>query len=814
MIMATLLPIITLALPWPHRPDGSVVGGVPPSFDCAMRKAAYAYGKKLLPRHAAFEALYYALDLNSPKCHAALESEAEDAPAAPPHALPKDAIFVAPPDKASRRADAATADGSLAAPFRCIQQAADVAASRGVRTVVLRGGTFYLTRPIQLTPRHSGLRFRAHPAERPVVSGGVALTNLQWRAHNVSGGSNIWVADVDKSVGEVPGLQIDGVRATRARYPNLPGGIEVSPGYGAMVPSKSANWSAPNFAKYGNVTFYTDETSAHTRPDHTDQYWFEHYMIGVGGLCSVYDPPVSYWCSEHPSGGGAFAFRTPSGLVPLAGALPHLPYAKPQDAVFFVWRPYRWANWMFEVGAYDAQTANFTFGRGGNQGARGENYGGDWFVENVLEELDHPGEFYFDKDASRLYLFHNGTGAPPAHATVVAPRLRTLVNISGTQWTPVRDVTHSGIAFTATRYTYMDPHGVPSAGDWALDRVGAIFLQGTERVTLDNCTFERLDGNGVMVSGYNRDALINGSDFAYIGGNAIAAWGYTNETDTDPGRPGVKLENAPHAGIDGTDGEHPDGTTVLGCSAREVGLYEKQSSFYVQAKTARSNLSGNVFFNGPRAGINFNDGFGGGDDISHNLVFSTCRESGDHGPLNSWDRQPFVTSVRNGTPSVYMAWRHIHHNFFIDNYSPQENVDNDDGSAYYATHDNFFVYGANGMKNDFGGHDNHHYRNVYAYAGGAIGVCSQLVGHEDYFYDNKVVLTGTKVGGFRCVNEGRYAAVVVHDNQYYSWAPSNLTECGMKLAEWQAKGGDPGSSVGPYPADDVIIGWASALLGF
>ena len=40
---------------------------------------------------------------------------------------------------------------------------------------------------------------------------------------------------------------------------------------------------------------------------------------------------------------------------------------------------------------------------------------------------------------------------------------------------------------------------------------------------------------------------------------------------------------------------------------------------------------------------------------------------------------------------MQMAWREIHHNFFIDNYSPQENVDNDDGSAYYHTHDNFFV---------------------------------------------------------------------------------------------------------------------------
>jgi hypothetical protein len=103
-----------------------------------------------------------------------------------------------------------------------------------------------------------------------------------------------------------------------------------------------------------------------------------------------------------------------------------------------------------------------------------------------------------------------------------------------------------------------------------------------------------------MVSGYNRGATIVDSDFSFVGGNAIAAWGYTNETATDPGRPGVVNENWPAAGVDGTDGEHPVGTTVRGCTAREVGLYEKQSSFYVQAKTAASKIEGNVFFNGAR----------------------------------------------------------------------------------------------------------------------------------------------------------------------------------------------------------------------
>jgi len=314
----------------------------------------------------------------------------------------------------------------------------------------------------------------------------------------------------------------------------------------------------------------------------------------------------------------------------------------------------------------------------------------------------------------------------------------------------------------------------------------------------------------VMISGYNRNATIQYSDFAYIGGNAIAAWGYTNETEMDPGRPEIILENAPEAGVDGTDGEHPRYTTVIGNLAREIGLYEKQSSFFVQAKTAQSIIEGNVFFNGPRAGINANDGFGGGDEIAHNLVFSTCRESGDHGPFNSWDRQPFLTTIRDGTPSMTPAIRNIHHNFFIDNYSPQENVDNDDGSAYYDTHDNFFVYGGNGMKNDFGGHDNYHHGNIYAYVGQAIGFydAPMLDGHEDKFYDNKVVMTGTNFGSFTCTGQG---ATQVHNNQYFT-STGNMTECGKDLDVWQAAGHDQSSSVAKTPESAQIINWAREKL--
>merc|ERR1712178_554867 len=247
---------------------------------------------------------------------------------------------------------------------------------------------------------------------------------------------------------------------------------------------------------------------------------------------------------------------------------------------------------------------------------------------------------------------------------------------------------------------------------------------------------------------------------------------------------------------------------VQNCTAREVGLYEKQSSFFVQARTSESRILSNVFFNGPRAGINSNDGFGGGDEIAYNLVFSTCRESGDHGPFNSWDRQPFLTTVRTGKPSMIMQWRDIHNNFFIDNYSPQEDVDNDDGSCFYHTHDNFLVYGGQGMKNDFGGHDNHHFNNTYAYVGRGLGVCSQIDGREDLFTGNKVVTTGSDVGSFTCSGTGK---TIVNNNQYFT-SSGQTSECKMPLDKWQKQGEDKGSTVAKIPSDETIIGWAKELL--
>ena len=70
----------------------------------------------------------------------------------------------------------------------------------------------------------------------------------------------------------------------------------------------------------------------------------------------------------------------------------------------------------------------------------------------------------------------------------------------------------------------------------------------------------------------------------------------------------------------------------------ENGILTKQSSPYFQTVSCHNNITNNVMYNGPRAGINMNDGFGGGDLISGNLIFNMVRETNDHGPINTVTR--------------------------------------------------------------------------------------------------------------------------------------------------------------------------------
>jgi hypothetical protein len=60
------------------------------------------------------------------------------------------------------------------------------------------------------------------------------------------------------------------------------------------------------------------------------------------------------------------------------------------------------------------------------------------------------------------------------------------------------------------------------------------------------------------------------------------------------------------------------------------------------------------------------------------------------------DRMPFLTDIATGQPTYTAALTETSHSMIIANYGASQSFDNDDGSSYYDTHDNFF-YDASGQ---------------------------------------------------------------------------------------------------------------------
>ena len=54
------------------------------------------------------------------------------------------------------------------------------------------------------------------------------------------------------------------------------------------------------------------------------------------------------------------------------------------------------------------------------QGSQGAGEGQEFYIENVIEELDAPREFFYDSETTTLYYATNSTGDQPPSGTFSA----------------------------------------------------------------------------------------------------------------------------------------------------------------------------------------------------------------------------------------------------------------------------------------------------------------------------------------------------------------------------------------------------------
>ncbi len=169
------------------------------------------------------------------------------------------------------------------------------------------------------------------------------------------------------------------------------------------------------------------------------------------------------------------------------------------------------------------------------------------WIENALELLDSPGEWFLDERAGIMY-YAPRPGESLDSAEAVAPVLETLVRATGgtdAGGAPafLHDVKLSGIGFRYT--TWLGPNDPSGYSDLqaGFHRVGyddriartpsALAVLRARRVHVERCAFAHLGGAALSVEAGSKEVTILGNAFADISSTAIQVGDVGNAATTE-----------------------------------------------------------------------------------------------------------------------------------------------------------------------------------------------------------------------------------------------------------------------------------------
>lgn len=389
------------------------------------------------------------------------------------------------------------------------------------------------------------------------------------------------------------------------------------------------------------------------------------------------------------------------------------------DSVTDPLNPKRIANWNNPAGGYIHAMHNALWGdmhwliKGKNVSGKLDMEGG-WqnnrpspmhplyrMVENIFEELDAPGEWFYNAAKQKLYyLPTENTDLKKAKVEIVL--LKTLIDFKGTKAQPVQNVVLQGFVFRHAARTFMENKEQLLRSDWTVSRTAAVSFNGATDCKIADCEFDQVGGNTILVNNYNQRITIKGCYIHDSGASGIVFVG-------DPAAvrsPLFRYGKQDYSTIDRTPGpkndNYPADCVVDNCLITRTGRDEKQTAPVHISMAYGVKVSHCSIYDVPRAGININEGTFGGHVVEYCDVFNTVLETGDHGSFNSWGRDRYWTpSVKETSNEVakdttmpfwdilapnvlrYSRWRCDH----------GWDIDLDDGSTNYLIYNNLLLNG-------------------------------------------------------------------------------------------------------------------------
>ncbi|MFC7625905.1 hypothetical protein [Microlunatus sp. GCM10028923] len=324
------------------------------------------------------------------------------------------------------------------------------------------------------------------------------------------------------------------------------------------------------------------------------------------------------------------------------------------------------------------------------------------YVENIREELDAPGEWYYDEADECLYYWpEDGTDAQSA--LFEAGGGTRAVQIAGSLRGPVHDVRLEGLRIEHAGQTFLEATEPLLRSDWMIARHAAVVVQNAHDVAVQRCEISQCGGTGVLLDGYARRVVVSGCRLYQLGGGGVYVFGRASSVRTPMYEYDHTARIADTDLIPGPrDIEYPEDCVIDDNLIHDVGLLELQSAGVSLSMASRISVSSNTIYRLPRSGINICDGTWGGHLIELNDVFQTVLETSDHGAFNSWGRDRFwdadpaetaerVRSVEGFASLDALVATTIRHNRFHCEHG--WDIDLDDGSSNYLIYSNVLLAG-------------------------------------------------------------------------------------------------------------------------
>jgi len=257
-----------------------------------------------------------------------------------------------------------------------------------------------------------------------------------------------------------------------------------------------------------------------------------------------------------------------------------------------------WADDSLPVASIDTQTHQLKTGLQPGYGEIAQ--GAPYYVFNLLEEIDQPGEWYLDRESGLLYLY------PPSDPAQADVRL-SMLSVPFVAMTDASWVTIEGLTFD-------------------LGRSDGAIIKGGEHCLVEGCTIRQIAGTAVTIDGGTNHGVLS-CELGTLGRNGTRVKGGDRKTLT------------------------PGGHFVENCRIHDFSRLWRTYTPAFWTDGVGNRFAHNLVYNSPGHAMRLE-----GDEhlIEFNEVHHVCMETDDQGGIDMWGNPTY-----RGVVIRYNFWHDI-----------------------------------------------------------------------------------------------------------------------------------------------------------